>query len=167
MKAFLSFAVVCGLGLTVALACTTSPSFAQGGITETAKRDTTAPQSSQPSSWQTEQDAQLAACTDAASGTSLSYSECNGAAIARADARLNLRWKDLLTHIGRTSEAGKSLIVEQRAWIAFKDKACMFYWGNSYGSMHRSIIGPTCLYTLYQNRIEEIETYIENTSEPI
>ncbi len=114
----------------------------------------------------TKDDGTLDGCLSATQ-TDPGYTDCYGSAIDRADKQLNVQWKKLMSIVGGAkSEAGQSLIKEQRAWIAFKEESCNFYWGSNYGSMHRTIIGPSCRLNVYQSRIAQIDMYITNLSEP-
>ena len=100
----------------------------------------------------------LETCIDASRGTNHDFVKCYGAALKRADTKLNMIWKQALTDVGgRESDGGKALVVEQRAWIAFKEKACNFYWTKDFGSMHRSIIGPSCALSIINARIDQLE----------
>lgn len=69
---------------------------------------------------------QLDACIDAAAAIDLQVKDCYVALAQREDARLNANWKELLKAVGGTGTAkGKALISEQKAWIAFRDAACL------------------------------------------
>ncbi|MEE9433026.1 MAG: lysozyme inhibitor LprI family protein [Sphingorhabdus sp.] len=107
----------------------------------------------------------LEKCIKVSNGTNFEFQKCYGEALKRADERLNLVWKQALSDVGgRDSEAGKSLVDEQRAWITFKEKACGFYWTKEFGSMHRSIIGPSCALDIIRARIgqlDEISSFFE------
>lgn len=104
-------------------------------------------------------DPQLDSCMQKAM-TSLDQSTCMSAALARADARLNVKWRKLMSHLktGYSAKVRADLVQEQRAWIAFKDKACLFYWNQpSFGSLHRSIEGPSCRLQIINERIADLE----------
>lgn len=107
-------------------------------------------------------DPQLDGCMQEAV-TSLDYSACTSAAIARADARLNVQWRTLMGHLktGYSAKVRADLVQEQRAWITFKDKACLFYWNQpSFGSLHRSIEGPLCRLQIINERIADLDKII-------
>jgi len=106
------------------------------------------------------QDAALEACL-AVADTSAAFSQCYSAAIERSDDTLNSRWKRVTSLLSDyPPEAKASLLNEQRAWIAFKDKSCEFYWGAGFGSMHRSLIGPACRLQIIDARIADLDTII-------
>lgn len=103
-------------------------------------------------------DSELDKCINASKGTNVEYSKCYGAALQRADDRLNSAWEVALADVGgRESEGGKALVNEQRAWIKFKEQACRFYWTRDFGSLHRSIIGPDCALDIVKARISQLE----------
>ncbi|APG62917.1 hypothetical protein LPB140_09075 [Sphingorhabdus lutea] len=105
----------------------------------------------------------LAHCIETSRETSADYSQCYGAAIKRADDRLNIVYKNLMQNVGgKESEAGKDLLKEQRLWISFKQEACGLYWGSEFGSMHRSIIGPSCILNIVSSRVEQLEDMNSN-----
>ena len=103
-------------------------------------------------------DKQLDLCIYNSKGTNVEFSICYRDALQRADDKLNAIWKVALADVGgRTSEGGKALVAEQRAWITFKEKSCDFYWAKDFGSLHRSIIGPSCRLDVVNARIKQLE----------
>jgi uncharacterized protein YecT (DUF1311 family) len=102
-------------------------------------------------------DPQLDTCMQSAE-TSLEFSECTGAAIKRSDTTLNERWRKLMALLKDYDKSDRdSLLAEQRAWIAFKEQSCSFYWGSDFGSLHRTIEGPLCRLRVIQNRIADLD----------
>ncbi len=77
-------------------------------------------------------DSEYKTCLDRSDGTNAAWSECGGAMLQRADARLNAAWKIAMSAMP-TDSAKQILREEQRAWNAYKEKACMIYVGGDYG----------------------------------
>jgi uncharacterized protein YecT (DUF1311 family) len=95
-------------------------------------------------------------CMDTAK-TSLDMSACGGAWRLRSEANLNSAWRKAIQAVGGSkSEAANDLLNEQRAWIIFKDKSCSFYYGNAFGSMHRSISAPICRNAIIEARTQQL-----------
>lgn len=105
------------------------------------------------------------------------FQECYAAAITQADERLVTRWGQLLTRMAPSPDADAelnrrlaefatqhrdALISEQALWTAFRAKACNLYWDEGLGSMHRSIVGPQCIFNVVEQRIVQIDDYLEN-----
>ncbi len=54
------------------------------------------------------------------------------------------------------------LLQEQRGWIAFKDKACLFY-ANGDSGREGSVLGfPSCRAALIAGRTKELEGYLKD-----
>jgi uncharacterized protein YecT (DUF1311 family) len=101
-------------------------------------------------------------CMDTAK-TSLDMSNCGGAWRLRSEAKLNVAWKRAVEAVGGPkSEAAKELLKEQRAWITFKDMSCGFYYGNAFGSMHRSISAPICRNTIIETRTQQLSNIADD-----
>ena len=82
---------------------------------------------------------------------------CGSAWVAREEARLKLTWKRALADAdGAGSEEGKALLDEQRAWIAFKDKACRRYEVSSAGTLDRFHDAYVCRARIIDDRINEL-----------
>jgi uncharacterized protein YecT (DUF1311 family) len=118
-------------------------------------------------------DARLQSCL-AAAQTNADYSACYATAVASADTLLNQQWRAILARY-TPQQAGDSwpgqraqltrvrarLVAEQRAWVAFKEASCQFYWEPAFGSMHRSIVGPSCRLEIYRSRIGQLQTILD------
>jgi uncharacterized protein YecT (DUF1311 family) len=107
-------------------------------------------------------DRQLNACL-AKAVNDPEFSACSGAALDRADARLNARWRilmDIMKSDYNADDRSKT-IEEERSWVAYKEKACQVYWDQlSFGSLHRTIEGPACILQVMNERIADINTMI-------
>jgi uncharacterized protein YecT (DUF1311 family) len=104
------------------------------------------------------------ACMENAS-SSLDMSECAIAWNKRAEALLAKAWRAAMDEVGgKNSVAGKELLEEQRAWIKFKDLSCGFYYGDGFGSMHRSIHAPKCRNIIIEDRARQLSAIAKDQS---
>jgi len=68
---------------------------------------------------------------------------CGGAWMEREDTRLNAAWQALLEEL--PEEGQPMLRDEQRAWLAYRDRSCLFYLDPAaYGSIGRHLSYPSC-----------------------
>ena len=76
--------------------------------------------------------------------------------LTQADVRLNQTWKKYFPSL-RANDPAKAdaLLVEQRAWIAFKDKACSIYPGS--GGFWGDANHFACKLELFEQRIKYLE----------
>jgi uncharacterized protein YecT (DUF1311 family) len=81
------------------------------------------------------------ACANKAA-SNVDYSDCGTAWIAREEARLNARWKSL--YAGLPVASKRDVLTEQRAWIAYKDKSCLWRANGDWGREGQVIFYPTC-----------------------
>lgn len=89
--------------------------------------------------------------------TSLAMSDCASDWNKRAERRLAENWRLAMDTLeGKNTSAGKLLLGEQRAWIKFKDLSCDFYRGVGFGSLHRSVIGPSCRNEIIEARAKQL-----------
>ena len=96
-------------------------------------------------------------CVEAANGVMPEMGDCGGAWVDREDRRLNAAWTILMTKVDAADKT--SLLGEQRAWIAFKDKACEFYVSGDYGQNGTMLFYPTCRAELLAQRTKELKAY--------
>jgi uncharacterized protein YecT (DUF1311 family) len=68
------------------------------------------------------------------------YAHCGAQWVEREDVALNVAWKRLLAALDASGDAHdgyartrRDLLVEQRAWIAYKETACDFYGNEDWG----------------------------------
>jgi uncharacterized protein YecT (DUF1311 family) len=85
------------------------------------------------------------------------WAACGGEWVAREDARLNAAWKRLYAASGSATK--KDLLEEQRAWNAFKDKACQFYANGDFGREGQVLHFPSCRAELIARRIATLDSY--------
>ena len=95
-------------------------------------------------------------CMDTAS-TNADFAICTGAKVTMADARLNQAWKRLFADQGGSATApGRALLAEQRAWIAFRQKACAEYFLPDAGRESQVIHGPLCIAGIIDARTRDL-----------
>ena len=83
------------------------------------------------------------ACLREADASMREMGDCGGAWIEREDARLNAAWQALLAELPEESQP--MLRDEQRAWLAYRDRSCLFYLDPAaYGSIGRHLSYPSC-----------------------
>lgn len=99
-------------------------------------------------------DAEYDRCIARSNSTNVEWAACGGAWIEREDRRLNETWRRLLPKLPRQSRA--DLLAEQRAWIAYKDKACAFYRNGDFGREGQVLHGPCCLAGVIARRRDEL-----------
>ena len=102
-------------------------------------------------------------CMDTAY-TNVELAECTGAKVKAADERLNAAWKRLFADEGGSATpAGRTLLSEQRAWIAFREKACAEYFLPDAGREAEVIHGPLCIASIIDARTNDLKIrYFEN-----
>lgn len=99
-------------------------------------------------------DAEYDRCIARSNSTNVEWAACGGAWIEREDRRLNETWRRLLPKLPRQSRA--DLLAEQRAWIAYKDKACTFYRNGDFGREGQVLHGPRRLAGVIARRRDEL-----------
>ena len=82
-------------------------------------------------------------CIDEAH-TNSEFRDCGFAWIDREDDRLNAAWRELLPRFEGMDQERAALVAEQRAWIAFKDQSCDFFWSEAWGSIGRDTWYAPC-----------------------
>ena len=102
-------------------------------------------------------DAEYKKCVDKSDGTNVAYSDCGYAMLKRDDDRLNAAWKDALAAMP-SDESKKSLLEEQRAWNAYKEKSCLIYTGDDFGREGQVLNYPTCRAEVIESRTRYLRT---------
>ena len=90
-----------------------------------------------------------------ASSTNTAWSQCGGEFVQRQDDKLNAVWKKVYALTSGQSKT--DLLAEQRAWIAFKDKACRLYANGDYGREGQVLGYPSCLADVITDRTRQLE----------
>jgi uncharacterized protein YecT (DUF1311 family) len=80
-------------------------------------------------------------CMDRAT-TNTAFAACGSALVTRADAALNRAWKAAYMPLDARTKA--TLLAEQRAWIAWKDKSCGYWQTGAFGREGQVIHFYTC-----------------------
>jgi uncharacterized protein YecT (DUF1311 family) len=84
------------------------------------------------------------------------FAACAGSLVKDTDSRLNASWKRLLALVGgsRTTR-GAALLDEQRAWIAFRQKACTGFWKDQ-GREAQVLHEPLCVAQIIEDRAADL-----------
>ncbi|NDV87827.1 DUF1311 domain-containing protein [Aurantimonas aggregata] len=95
------------------------------------------------------------ACLNDADASMQDMGACGAEWIDREDARLNEMWQALLDELPEASE--EMLREEQRAWLAYRDKTCLFYLDAvEYGQVGRYLSYPSCRAFVIAQRTEAL-----------
>ncbi|MBV8794266.1 MAG: DUF1311 domain-containing protein [Hyphomicrobiales bacterium] len=86
--------------------------------------------------------------------TNADFSECGGAYVKRADDALNAAWKQ--TYKLASGQTAKDLLAEEQAWIAYKEKSCLFYANSESGRQGQVIDFPGCRGAVIEQRTKEL-----------
>jgi uncharacterized protein YecT (DUF1311 family) len=92
--------------------------------------------------------------------TDADYRECGYGWVERADADLNAAWRELRRI--SSEETAKLLLDEQRAWNAYKEKACLFWASGEYGTIGSVLTYPPCFARVIEARTAELRTYLDD-----
>ena len=104
-----------------------------------------------------QEDAELVGCIDAANANDFAMRDCYLDLNAREDVAMNVAWKRLMEVVGgRTSSSGAALVIEQRAWLAYRDAACHHF--DISGTLNR-LLGAMCLANLTSSRVSQLKDY--------
>lgn len=89
-------------------------------------------------------------CVDSAN-TNADFSECGAAMLERREAELNAVWKE--AYAGSDAKTKAALLAEQRAWVPFKDKSCLFWTTGAFGREGQTIHFYACRELVLEQRI--------------
>ncbi len=87
--------------------------------------------------------------------SNVDFSTCGGEWNAREDAKLNATWKKVFALT--SGQTKTDLLAEQRAWVAFKEKACAFYANGDWGREGMVIDHPACTAQIIADRTKSLE----------
>jgi uncharacterized protein YecT (DUF1311 family) len=93
-------------------------------------------------------------CLNQSNGVTAEMTNCILAETARQDAKLNERYKKLISKLSKQRQT--ALIEAQRAWIRFRDANCGFYDDPEGGSAAR-LIANECFLKAIVDRAEELK----------
>lgn len=103
---------------------------------------------------------QLDICIQAAGAIDLQAKDCYVRLAQREDARLNGNWRLLINAVGGANTAkGKALLAEQKAWLAYRDAACLHLMIDG-GTLDR-LQSQICYTNLITERADEIGDFVE------
>jgi uncharacterized protein YecT (DUF1311 family) len=91
------------------------------------------------------------ACMTKSDQSNAAYDDCGGALVAAEDARLNETWRKVYADLEPATKA--ALLDEQRAWIAYKEKACQYWASGDYGREGQVIDYALCRAGVITDRI--------------
>jgi uncharacterized protein YecT (DUF1311 family) len=101
-------------------------------------------------------------CLDISS-TSLEWGECGEALLERLDAALNTAWRGAKASVDQQTQ--KDLLVEQRAWLKFRDSSCRFWANGSFGRDGQVLHFIQCRAEITKTRISDLNEISEFLSE--
>ena len=85
----------------------------------------------------------------------ITLGNCGSELVTRTEARLNEAWDRLMSKVsGQTKDA---LIIEQGAWLEFKERACNFYASGDWGREGTVFKRPQCKTTVILERLRFLE----------
>lgn len=96
-------------------------------------------------------------CLDASDGSNPSWSICGSEWLVREDTKLNVAWKRLLA--ANEPNSVRDLRAEQRAWNAYKDRACRFYSNGDFGREGQVLHYPACRARIISERTMTLNSY--------
>ena len=86
--------------------------------------------------------------------SNVDFDECGKAYLKRADGALNAAWKQ--TYRLGSGQTAKDLLAEEQAWIAYKEKSCLFYANGESGREGQVIGFPGCRGAVIEQRTKEL-----------
>jgi uncharacterized protein YecT (DUF1311 family) len=98
-------------------------------------------------------DAVYDACMKTAN-TNVDFDECGKAYLRRADDGLNAAWKQ--TYRLASGQTAKDLLAEEQAWIAYKEKSCLFYANGERGREGQVTSFPRCRGDVIEQRTKDL-----------
>lgn len=106
------------------------------------------------------------ACVEAADGVMPTMGECGNEWVEREDETLNAAWKHLMG-LDLSSEQKRTFLDEQRAWLGYRDKACLVYEDDeNFGQNGRYLFFPNCRAELIAKRVEDLKAYADAIDPP-
>jgi uncharacterized protein YecT (DUF1311 family) len=98
-------------------------------------------------------DAVYDACMKTAN-SNVDFDECGKAYLKRADDALNAAWKQIYRLA--SGQTAKDLLAEEQAWIAYKEKSCLFYANGESGREGQVISFPQCRGGVIEQRTKDL-----------
>lgn len=104
-------------------------------------------------------DVEFTKCINNTDGATFDAIDCIGAATKRADARLNVMYKQLMAKLEPDQQT--KLKTAQRAWITWRDTNCGFY-ADPFGGSEARIAGNDCFRAITTSRADELTALNES-----
>jgi uncharacterized protein YecT (DUF1311 family) len=107
--------------------------------------------------------ASIAKAADGCDSPGLSQAElneCYGNAYKKADAELNVLYRQITARLKDDKATAKLLVAAQRAWVAFRDAECDFSASGVSGSAHGMVLA-ICLARLTGKRIDDFQNFLK------
>ena len=101
-----------------------------------------------------------AAQQDCPDDSQAGLNQCAGDAYKKADAALNATYKQVMARLKDSEATAKSLVVAQRAWIAYRDSECDFISSGVEGGSARPMIVAQCLEQLTTQRADDLKALL-------
>lgn len=101
-----------------------------------------------------------AAAQDCPDESQAGLTQCAGDAYKKADAALNVTYKQVMARLKDSETAARSLVVAQRAWIAYRDAECDFISSGVEGGSARPMIVAQCLEQLTTQRTDDLKALL-------
>lgn len=93
------------------------------------------------------------------------FAQCTASIVQASDQKLNAAWNRLFRFAGGSRSAkGRALLREQRAWLAFRAKACAGYSTPESGREDQVIHGPLCVAETIDARTAELNDRYHQTN---
>jgi uncharacterized protein YecT (DUF1311 family) len=102
---------------------------------------------------------QYGECLDKSGGNTANMIECNAIELKQHDDSLNKSYRALLAKL--TPQRRQQLVKAQRAWVAFRDANCDFYFDPNGGSAAR-LSASSCILTTTAERAKEVKNLLES-----
>jgi uncharacterized protein YecT (DUF1311 family) len=87
--------------------------------------------------------------------------ECYGNAYKKADAELNVLYRQITARLKDNKATIKLLVAAQRAWVAFRDAECDFSASRDLGDNAYGLALAICLDKLTGKRIDDFKNYLK------
>ena len=87
--------------------------------------------------------------------TNPDFAACGTQLLERRDAELNRVWKEAVADLDDPTKA--ALLAEQRRWIAYRDKSCVYWTTGAFGREGQTVHFYTCRAAVIDARIAYLE----------
>lgn len=102
----------------------------------------------------------LGECLERSDGTNMAWGICGEAEVERQELRLDAAWKRVSPMLDPKSRA--DLLTEQRAWISFKDKSCLYFANGQWGRQGQVLDFPACRAAVIAKRADYLESLVHD-----